>query len=305
MSEGTTVSWGDLLAEAADALAADGIERAALEARWLLEEASGAEPGELDTHPGTLATVGTVQRLRALLARRRSGEPLQRVLGHWPFRRLDLLVDGRALVPRPETETVVEVALAELDALAASGSGVADRRAVDLGTGTGAIALSIAVERPGLEVWATDASAEAVALARANLAGLGLAGSGVRVVQGDWFDALPSDLEGAVDLMVSNPPYVAAGEVLPAEVADWDPPRALVAGPTGRECLEHLLDGAGRWLAPDGVVVVELAPHQAEALAERSTGHFEQVDVRCDLAGRDRVLVARGPRRQRRPPSVS
>jgi release factor glutamine methyltransferase len=234
-----------------------------------------------------------VARFDAVLGRRLAGEPLQYALGRWSFRRLDLLVDRRVLIPRPETEVVVDHALAELDGL---GAGPAGRVAVDLGTGSGAIALSLAVERPGLVVWATDVSEAALDVARANLAGTGRAGTRVRLAIGSWFDALPAELAGRIDLVVANPPYVATGETLPHEVAAWEPPGALVAGPTGLEDLQALIDGARRWLAPGGVLVLELAPHQAGSVAARAReAGLVRVRVEPDLSGRPRVLVARRP----------
>src|SRR5688500_2404619 len=153
-----------------------------------------------------------------MVERRAAGEPLQYVLGAWGFRSLDLYVDRRVLIPRPETEQVVEVALAELRAL-----GAAKPLVVDLGTGSGAIALSIAPEVPTSQVWATDASPAALAVARANLAGIGRAAARVRLEHGSWFAALPKLLQGRVDMVISNPPYVADGDTLPPEVADWEP----------------------------------------------------------------------------------
>jgi release factor glutamine methyltransferase len=229
-----------------------------------------------------------------VLERRLAGEPLQYALGRWSFRRLDLFVDRRVLIPRPETEVVVDHALAELDRL---GDGPARRVAVDLGTGSGAIALSLAVERPALEVWATDVSEPALDVARANLAGTGRAGTRVRLAVGSWFEALPAELAGRVDLVVANPPYVATGEVLPDEVGAWEPRGALVAGPTGREALETLIEGAARWLAPGRSLVLELAPHQADPVAHRAVvAGLVEVRVEPDLTGRPRVLVARRAR---------
>ena len=173
---------------------------------------------------------GPASRATRMVARRRAGEPLQYAIGAWGFRRLDLYLDRRVLIPRPETEQVVEVALRR----AAAARRCRAPLVVDLGTGSGAIALSIAVEVPGADVWATDVSADALAVARANLAGLGgRAATRVRLVEGSWFDALPEAFRGQVHLLVSNPPYVADGETLPAEVADWEPPGALRAGPHG------------------------------------------------------------------------
>lgn len=227
-----------------------------------------------------------------MVARRLTGEPLQYVLGRWGFRQLDLMVDRRVLIPRPETEQVVGVALQCLDTLA-----VDDPVIVDLGTGSGAIALSLALEGKRGQVWGTDASPEALAVARANLAGMGgSAAARVRLVEGSWWSALPMELKGRVALAVSNPPYVSTAEmaVLPAEVADWEPAGALEAGPTGLEAIAVIVGEAGEWLARPGVLVLELAPHQASAAIEvaRAAG-FESVRVEPDLAGRDRALVAR------------
>jgi release factor glutamine methyltransferase len=222
-----------------------------------------------------------------MVARRRSGEPIQYVLGRWGFRTLDLMVDRRVLIPRPETEVVAGHALAELDRLGG-------RLVVDLGTGSGAIGLSVAAEREHAEVWLTDASPDALAVARANLAGLGRPAARVTVAEGHWFDALPADARGTIDVVVSNPPYVAAHEELPAAVVDWEPAAALVAGPEGTEDLVHLIEAAPGWLAPGGALVLELAPWQAAPMAERASSSFREVQVERDLAGLDRVLVCRG-----------
>jgi release factor glutamine methyltransferase len=223
-----------------------------------------------------------------MIERRAAGEPLQYVLGRWGFRRLDLMVDRRVLIPRPETEVVVDAALEELARLDVPSPLVAD-----LGTGCGAIALAIASEHATADVYATDSSPDALAVARANLAGLGTAGRRVRLCQGSWFDALPGDLAGAVAVVVSNPPYVADDEELPPEL-DWEPEGALRAGPTGLEALTQVIAGAPRWLTGDGALVLELAPHQADAArAFAQSGGFAHIEVRADLAGRDRVLVAR------------
>jgi release factor glutamine methyltransferase len=230
-----------------------------------------------------------------LLARRLAGEPLQYVLGSWSFRTLDLFVDRRVLIPRPETEVVAGAAIAELERMRADPARRGRRLlAVDLGTGSGAIALSIAAECDAVDVWATDRSTDALAVARSNLAGIGRRGTAVRVAAGSWFDALDPALRGQVDLVVSNPPYVGAAEELPPEVADHEPRGALVAGPVGTEDLEHLVDGATGWLAPGGSLVLELAPHQAATIAARARLEgFEDVEVVTDLVGRERAVVAR------------
>lgn len=232
--------------------------------RWISEAAGGDEKVEVE-----------------LLARWEGGEPLQYVLGRWAFRGLDLAVDRRALIPRPETEVLVEVALSLVRN---------PRVVVDLGTGSGAIALAVATERPRAQVWAVESSPDALSLARANDEE-----GRVTFLEGEWFDPLPSELAGRVDLIVSNPPYVSQAELdqLDATVRDWEPHRALVSGPTGLECLEVIVDAAPGWLAPRGVIVLECAPHQVEAvvaMCERAS--FVDATHHADLAGRPRVVTA-------------
>lgn len=256
----------------------------------MLERATGWDTAELWLHIDEPATTRAARFVEAMAGRRAGGEPLQYVLGRWRFRRLDLLIDRRVLIPRPETEVVGEVALSELRA-----GGSRRPVVVDLGTGSGALGLSVADEVAGARVWCTDASAEALAVARANLAGLGtMTATRVRLLQGSWWDALPGELRGRVDLAVSNPPYVAADEALPPEVSDWEPVGAIRAGPTGLEAVEAILAGAREWLSPSGVLVVEIAPGQAQAvLGLAAAAGLGAADVRPDLAGRPRVLVAR------------
>jgi release factor glutamine methyltransferase len=269
------------------------------EAAWIVDHAVSVGGGD---------AVAVRPLALALADRRASGEPLQYVLGTWQFRTIELLVDRRVLIPRPETEQVVETALAELARIAK------DRRpaggplvCVDLGTGSGAIALSLAVEgSPGgsLEVWATDASTDALDVARANrdrLAGSDRdAADRVAFAQGSWFEALPVQLRRRVDLIVSNPPYVSEDEYvdLDSTVRDWEPVVALVAprgrsGVAGMADVETVVAGAGQWLRPSGALVVELAPPQAYGAidAARRAG-FSRVGTARDLAGRIRMLVA-------------
>lgn len=225
------------------------------------------------------------------MRRRLAGEPLQYVVAQWGFRSLDLLLDQRVLIPRPETEQVAEVAIAELRRLGRDRLTVT---AVDLGTGSGAIGLSLAVEVATARVWATDRSAAALAVARANLAGIGRPATRVRLIRGDWFGALPEEMRAGVDLIVANPPYVASGDALLPEVADWEPAEALMAGPSGLEAIERIVAGAPAWLARPGVLVLEVAAHQARAVtALAARAGLEEVEVRPDLAGQERVVVAR------------
>lgn len=274
-----TTTWAALRREAEGRLRAAGVASPEAEARWLVEEAAPDVEGAV--------TQRGIAHFDAMLARREAGEPLQYVLGHWSFRSLDLLVDRRVLIPRPETELVAGVAI---DELRRRGGGVA----VDLGTGSGAIGLALAAEVPSAEVWAVDASADALDVARGNAAGLGRAGARVRLVEGDWFAPLPTDLRGGVDVVVSNPPYVPAGAALPDEVARWEPAGALFAGPEGLDAIRRIVCDAPDWLRPGGLLVVELSPEQSSsATALAIEAGFVEVEVRPDLTGRERVLVAR------------
>ena len=279
------VTWRELLAEGGRRLGSAG------DARRIVEWASGFDGAQHHLRLDDEVTVRAAAHFERMVARREVGEPLQYVLGAWGFRALDLYVDHRVLIPRPETEVVVEAALSELRRL-----GRPAPLALDLGTGSGAIALSLAREVAGVEVWGVDRSADALAVARANLAGMGRAGNRVRLVEGSWFDPLPPLLRGRVHLVVSNPPYVAENEVadLPAEVVRWEPRSALVAGPTGLEQIEAVVGEAPRWLARPGALVLEIAPHQRQAAVSMALDSgFGDAEVRPDLCGRARVLVAR------------
>lgn len=288
-----TVAWRALHDEAVARLRSAGLSSPEVDARRIVEGASGNEGAAFALGLDDPVTVRGMATFDAMVARREAGEPLQYVLGGWGFRQLDLFVDRRVLIPRPETEQVVEAALVEVRRMGGAGAAVAPVCVVDLGTGSGAIALSIAVEHVHASVWATDASTDALVVARANIAGIGRPGGRVRVAAGDWFAALPDELRGAIDVVVSNPPYVAEDE-LPAEVADWEPVGALVAGASGFEHLERIVVEAPAWLRPGGALVVELAPWQAARVARSArTAGFATAEVGRDLAGRDRYVVAR------------
>lgn len=282
-------------------LGAGDVETPAADARWILDEALG--PGG----PDDVVSARVEQQTAAMTARRLAGEPLQYVLGSWSFLGLDLMVDPRVLIPRPETEVTARVAIDEVVRLGArrgrddpwrggSGSFVV----ADLGTGSGAIALALAAELPDVHVWATDASEAALDVARANLSGAGSIGARIRLGHGDWFAALPVELRGSLSVVVANPPYIAAEEVatLPREIADHEPRTALVSGPKGTEAIERILSDVSAWVVSGGSAVIELAPHQSGWAAARAAD-VGLVDVRVepDLAGRARVLVARSPGR--------
>ena len=280
----------------------------ATEARWVVEHAvGGGTSAVVLARCGAVADAPAVAAVAELVERRRSGEPLQYVLGTWAFRSLELSVDRRVLIPRPETEVVVGHALAELGRAAGDDPSPAGTPvvAVDLGTGSGAIALSVAVEGPAsvpgreLHVWAVDASPDALAVAAANersVRDVNPAAAPVRFAAGDWFDALPDELAGHITLVVANPPYVSEAEwaELDPQVRDHEPRDALVGGRAGTEQIDRIVGAACRWLAPWGVLVMELAPHQGQDVALRAlVDGFDGVLVRPDLAGRPRALIAR------------
>lgn len=221
-------------------------------------------------------------RLDELVARRRAGEPLQYLEGTVDFGPITIKVDGRALIPRPETERVWEEAVASLR-VAGPGTVI-----VDLGTGSGCLALALKHAFPQSRVIGVDISGDALTLAAENAA---LTGLDVEWLQGDLFSALPADLEGRIDLIVSNPPYVAAGDPLPAEIVDHEPHVALYAGPIGTEVLARIAEDGYWWVGVGGWVICEIGDGQKDA-AEQLFAAFDR-EVRPDLAGKDRILVAR------------
>ena len=281
------VTWRTLLNETIEVLA----ERP--QARWICETACGLDGDEFLAELDEPATERMVAQLDAMVARYRAGEPLAYVMGHWSFRTIELMVDRRVLIPRPETEMVAGRAL-EL------ARGVAgQRRVVDLGTGSGAIGLSLAAELPitGTEVWLTDYSTDAVDVARANAIGLGRAAANVRVCHGSWFDALPFDVRGEIDVVVSNPPYIADGDAEVAEsVLESEPHLALFAGADGLDDVRTIARDARDWLRSGGWLVMEIGYQQGDAVkALLEQFGFADVTIANDLTGRPRIAEARNP----------
>jgi len=240
---------------------------------------------------------------RALLRRRANREPLQHVVGTAAFRELELTTDARALIPRPETEVLVgevlDWAREALPALSSPSVGPhgagelgGQMTALDIGTGTGAIALSLLREGPFARVVATDSSPRALALAAENAERTGL-GEKLELREGCLFDPLRP--EERFHVVVSNPPYVPEGDrgSLAPEVRDWDPPEALFAGPEGLDVLLPLVEGAVGCLMPGGLLALEVGDGQARRVARamEETGGFSEIRVRPDLAGRERVVL--------------
>jgi release factor glutamine methyltransferase len=281
------VTWRTLLNETIEVLG----ERP--QARWICETACGLDGDEFLAELDEPATERMVAQLDAMVARYRAGEPLAYVMGHWSFRTIELMVDRRVLIPRPETEVVAARAL-EL------ARGVAgQRRVVDLGTGSGAIGLSLAAELPimGTEVWLTDYSTDAVDVARANAIGLGRVAANVRVVHGSWFDALPVDVRGEIDVVVSNPPYIANGDPEVAEsVLEYEPHTALFAGDDGLDDVRTIARDARNWLRSGGWLVMEIGYRQGDAVKALLEGFgYLNVAIANDLTGRPRIAEARNP----------
>ena len=266
----------DAVHEVARELDDAGVPSPRVDAELLVADVLGLSRSELYSSDRAL-DAGELARLSGLVARRRAREPLAYVLGEWGFRRLVLAVDARALVPRPETEVVVERCLVALHGLEAP-------RVVDVGTGSGAIALAIADEHPGARVVAVDRSEDALALARQNAERTGLAGR-VELRAGD----LLAGLEGPFDLVVSNPPYVPVAEYdgLQPEIRLFEPYEAVV----GDHVWERVARDALRLLRPGGALVLECGDGQAAEVAEGLAAlGYEGVLRTPDLAGRDRAV---------------
>jgi len=274
-----TVSIGEVLRLSTEHLAAKGSDTPRLDAERLLAKAIGLERIELYTAFDRPLTQPELAAARELVARRARREPLQYVLGEWGFRHLMLTVDRRALIPRPETEILVERALALV-------AGLERPRVLDVGTGSGAIALAIADEHPGAVVTGLDSSPEALALAAENVARTGLP---VELASRDLFEGLP---DGPWDLIVSNPPYVEAADLpgLQPEVRDWEPHSALSAD----GAVEAVARGAVAVLAQGGALAIEVGAGQTGGTA----GLFEELElsevrVTRDLSGIERVVEGR------------
>ncbi|MBA3433054.1 MAG: peptide chain release factor N(5)-glutamine methyltransferase [Actinobacteria bacterium] len=264
------------LARISERLGTAGIETPRVDAEILLAHVLGTTRSGLWAESRRDLQVGEVAALERLGVRRETREPLAYVLGEWGFRRLTLNVDARVLVPRPETEVVVERCLARI-------AGMPEPRVLDVGTGSGAIALAIADEHPGARVTGIDASKDALDVAATNVGRTALP---VELVLGDLFDGLPA---GTWDLVVSNPPYVRPDEIesLAPEVRDWEPRAALV----GEGATEAIADGALGVLRPGGALVLETAASEAGRVADRlrELAYLDIVTTQ-DLTKRDRVV---------------
>ena len=267
-----------------------GDEHPRRSAEWLLSAATGLSRVEQYAHHDRPLTPQERGTLRAGITRRAQGEPLQYVTGEVPFRHLVLRVTAGVFIPRPETEVLVDRVLGHLDASAA-----AEPLVVDLCTGSGAIAVSIAHERPAAQVWATEIEPLSVETARGNAERAGVA-QRVTVLEGDLFAPLPKELRGRIVAIAANPPYVPTADLasLPAEVAVFEPARALDGGPDGMDLVLRIAREAREWLAPDGIVVIEADTARVRDTARAMSAWYEDVDVGRDLTGRDRIAIGTG-----------
>lgn len=275
----------DILRKTTDFLQAKGVENARLDAEVLVAHALKLRRMDLYLQFERLLTEPELAAIRPLVKRRSQREPLQHILGETDFFDLKLKTDRRGLIPRPETEQLLE--------LVTNAFPSAPARILDLGTGTGAIALALAKFWPESAVVAVDRSADALTLARENAASLGFADR-VRFVESDWFAALAGEPPFA--LIVSNPPYLTAAEVAEAEpeVRDHDPVTALVAERDGRADLEAIIGGAPGFLQPGGLLALETGIAQHEALTAFARVHgYAAVESKRDLSDRDRFLLLR------------
>lgn len=275
----------EIIKRSTEFFAGKGIESPRLNAELLIGHALGLARMQLYLQFERPLTEAELEKIRPLVRRRGQQEPVQYIIGETEFHGLRLKVDRRALIPRPETEQLVE------QALAAAGNSPAS--VLDLGTGTGAIALAIARACPTANVVAVDESEEALALARENVALAGL-GERVQLLRSNWFSAIPPGARFA--LVVANPPYLSEEETAAArpEVRAFEPAGALMAGEGGIAALREILATAPRFLAPGGVLALETGIHQhAQLIALARAAGYVGIESRQDLTGRDRFVIAR------------
>lgn len=278
-------SVGAFLCQAGQVLRAAGIESPRLEARLLLAHAMGCREEDLLRDARAAVPAGAAQAFGAALRRRLAHEPMAQILGRQGFWTLELEVSRVTLIPRPDSEAVVEAALAAFPDRGAIG------RVLDLGTGTGALLLALLSEVPGAWGVGVDIAPEAAALAARNAAANGLARRAV-FLAGDWAEAI----SGRFELVVSNPPYIESGGIagLMAEVALYEPRRALDGGADGLEAYRRILARLPELLTSGGAAVLELGVGQSAAVGGLALRHgLHVLDVRRDLAGIERAMVLR------------
>jgi protein-(glutamine-N5) methyltransferase, release factor-specific len=277
----------DIIKKTTDFFAGKGIETPRLDAELLIGHALGLKRMQLYLQFERLLTESELEKIRPLVRRRAAREPLQYVMGEVEWSGLKLKTDRRALIPRPETELLVEIVTENLSA--------APARILDLGTGTGALALALLARYPEARATAVDESEEALSLARENAASVGIA-ERVDFLASDWFSAVPAGAR--YDVIVANPPYLTAEEVDQAtpEVRTFEPHRALVAEEEGTSDLLHIIASARAFLAAGGLLAMETGIAQHARLLEAcATAGFARSESRRDLTGRDRFVLTWAP----------
>lgn len=258
-----------------------GIETSALDARLLVQGALDCDAGQLALAHDEALSHAAAMRLADYAAQRLKHKPVSRIFGSRGFYGRDFIINERVLDPRPDSETLIEVALAHLPDGAAA-------RLLDLGTGSGCLLLTLLAERPALTGMGVDVSAQALDVARANAAALGLADR-ADFIESDWL----KNITGTYEMIVSNPPYLGPGEIewLARDVADYDPHLALYGGSDGLDPYRHLCRNAAAFLVQDGWLVFEIGALQARAVRGfMQEAGFSNIAVQQDLAGRDRVV---------------
>lgn len=283
MASGSVCATLQTLLDTGAAALQDASDSPRLDAQLLLCRAAGVNKMDILRAPERPAPPSAVQGFHALIARRRAGEPIAYLLGEREFWSMSLRITPATLIPRPETEMLVELALARIPPDQNS-------KVLDLGTGSGAIALAIARERPHAQVWATDASADALSVAQHNAQALGI--SNVRFCHGDWYTPLAAE---RFDIIVSNPPYIAEGDPhLQRGDLRFEPPQALTCGRDGMAALRHIAQQARAHLLSGGWLLMEHGYDQSAALLELMQAlQFEDVADHPDLAGIPRVVHGR------------
>ncbi|MFQ3638589.1 MAG: peptide chain release factor N(5)-glutamine methyltransferase [Chloracidobacterium sp.] len=282
-----SVTLGELVKEGAQRLAAGQVPDPYRTAVHLVRETLEVDAAKLIAHPEHQVDEDVVALVRQAFARRAGGEPLQYITGRQSFYGRTFQVTSDVLIPRPETELLVEAVLDYT-----RGQVRTDWRVLDVGTGSGCLAVTLAAELPGAQVWAVDISPAALAVATANAQCQGVA-ERVAFVESDWLSALPTDTP-PFDIIVSNPPYIAEHEFtgLQREVRDHEPYVALIAGPSGTEAYERLLSELPPWLAPGGILACEVGFGQATQVGALAEIHGWQVQrVMNDLQGIPRALL--------------
>jgi release factor glutamine methyltransferase len=280
----------DAIREGRGFLLAAGVESASLDAEVLLADVLNMMRTELYIKIETALKLEDERRFWKQLQRRAQREPLAYITGRKEFWSLDFVVTPDVLIPRPETELLVEVALDYLKEITTN----RPSNILDLGTGSGAIAVSLAKERLEANIWAVDNSVSALKIARVN--GERHFGAGrIKFLQGDLFEPVSAH-KGGFDLLVSNPPYIRTGDLstLLPDVRDWEPRAALDGGVDGMGYYLRIVGEAHHFLAPAGAIVLEISPELSQAVLELFTrcGRYRQVSVHADLSGKDRVIAA-------------